>query len=71
MQQKQKDDANVLGQMQYEFYRTDYNECFEMFAEDLSKLVAPNIAHRLISLLRIIYGNQAEIATALVSSSDS
>lgn len=69
VEEKQKNDANVVGQLQYEFFREDYNECFEMFTEDLSKLVAPDTADRLISLLRIIYGNKAEIATALVSGS--
>lgn len=68
MIQKQKDDANRMGHAMYEFFREDYTECLEMFAEDLSKIVAPDIANRLISLHKIIYGNQTEIETALVNS---
>ncbi|XP_055301815.1 uncharacterized protein LOC129568196 [Sitodiplosis mosellana] len=65
VEQKQKQDAKQMGQMQYEFNREDYNECLEIFVEDLTKILAPEIAYRLISLHRIIYGNQTEIQTAL------
>lgn len=55
------------GQLQYSFDRDEYNECLELFADDLSKTVASDTVSRVMTLQRILYGNRMEIENALVS----
>lgn len=67
IEQKQKDLITEKGRMQYEFIRADYNECVELFAMDLLKILEPEIVSRLITLHRIVYGDRTEIEAVLVS----
>ncbi|XP_055305936.1 uncharacterized protein LOC129570385 [Sitodiplosis mosellana] len=53
------------GQLEYEFFRADYNECLELLAMDLSKYLSLDAVSRIISLHRMLYGNRTEIETAL------
>lgn len=39
------------GQSEYEFFRTDYNECLELLAVDLSKYLSPDAVSRIISIV--------------------
>lgn len=55
------------GQLPYSFDRDEYNECLELFVEDISKTVASDTVSRVMTLQRILYGNQTEIESALVS----
>lgn len=64
VEQKLKDFENEMGHVTY--LREDYNECLELFEEDLSKKLAPDTVSRIISLFRMMYGNRTEIETALV-----
>ncbi|XP_031627299.1 uncharacterized protein LOC116343412 [Contarinia nasturtii] len=56
---------NKGGQLDYEFFRADYNECLELLAMDLSKYLSSDAVSRIISLHRMLYGNRTEIETAL------
>lgn len=67
IEQKQQDLITEKGRMHYEFIRSDYNECVELFATDILKILKPDIVSRLITLHRIVYGNRTEIEAALVS----
>lgn len=67
VEKKQKEFANKKGELQYDFIVDDYNESLELFADDLSQKLAPDIVSRLITFGRAIYGNRTEVETALVS----
>ena len=67
VEQKQKEYANKMGQLNYAFLQNDFNECLELFKTDLSKKVAPDTVSRIITLRRMVYGSRREIETALVS----
>lgn len=56
-------------QMNYAFLCEDFNECLELHTMDLSKKLTPDTVSRLISLNRLVYGNQSGIETALVRQS--
>lgn len=68
VEQKQIEFANKKGELQYDFIVDDYNESLELFANDLSQKIEPDIASRFMTLCRAIYGNRTEVETALVSS---
>lgn len=67
VEQKMNETQIERGQLPYSFDREEYNECLELFAEDLSKTVASGTLSRVMTLQRILYGNRTEIENALVS----
>lgn len=67
VEQKMNETQIKRGQLPYSFDREEYNECLELFANDLSKTVPSDILSRVMTLQRIVYGNRTEIANALVS----
>ncbi|XP_031634260.1 uncharacterized protein LOC116347696 [Contarinia nasturtii] len=65
VEQKMNETQIERGQLPYSFDRDEYNECLELFAEDLSKKVASDTISRVMTLQRILYGNRTEIENAL------
>lgn len=68
IEQKQQEVLNEYGALYYEFLLEDYREALELFEMDLKKCgLSSNSVSRVMSLVRIIYGNRTEIETGLVS----
>lgn len=67
VEQKMNETQIEYGQLPYSFDREEYNECLELFVEDISKTVASDTLSRVMTLQRILYGNRTEIENALVS----
>lgn len=67
VEEKMNETQIKQGPLTYSFDREEYNECIELFADDLSKRLSPDTLSRVIILQRIVYGNRTEIENALVS----
>lgn len=66
VEQTLKDLAYAKGPINHAILREDFKECLELNKMDISKKLAPDTVSRLMSLLRIFYGNRTEIETASV-----
>lgn len=69
VEQKQQKILNEYGARYYEFLLYDYSESLELFEVDLKRFngLSSYSISRVMSLMRIIYGNRTEIETGLVN----
>lgn len=69
VEQKQQEILNEYGALYYEFLHEDYSESLELFEMDLKRCngLPLDSVSRVMSLMRIIYGNRTDIENGLVN----